>query len=689
MRSVSLSIKYLLAVAVVLLVFMHDVAAAEDIDRWANIESWEGSFSVYYHYKLDDPEGFYKKNYQYNGTINLDEKRIYKRRRQTEWKAVRWKGDLKASGSYDEEHLAESEVMLVRNLTRSNASTVVDTAGLKIDKRKGTYSLNIGFAVQTTLKAWMKSGPPFNYNNFDTEERQMPIGSPILPQPLPAAGMVLEGSVTFSGDLLPAFGEMAGISAPAGKLKDVDWGASWQLWPKGSNPETTLEYEEAGKDWLPEDDNTVKAVLKWDKNIVPSEVRFTLYEISREPGINLNSKDRNNELDLEFDEENKSRKFEIVKSDKTFIATKDELPTNEESIIIHAKDFGAYGKLKAELKVAGEWVVAKAKSFDLPYLPVPFDKNNNFIADKWEKDVGVYNKNYGPDFDEDPFPQGQKRSGDGFTMYEEYRGFDESGHVFAKPDNEQVKDGHVRMDPRYKDVFIFDPNDLFVKHYKPHNPAELNWHLIGPGMMKRDGNPETVADYRWVNFNTSKKHFSRNQYALVLMEGGSERKSAGITTPHTACGINPGNRGAPHPLKCNYKTVVYSGFIGQWIEGSPFPKDKQVVFREIVTTTVIHEIGHALGINHHNHLVLPGFCEGIPTDKRDQTPCDPKTYGVQGCALRYEAIAEYRHADIIPMLKTRYCRQGERYITFEADSSGKITTFPSHNCFGEINIKGD
>ena len=35
----------------------------------------------------------------------------------------------------------------------------------------------------------------------------------------------------------------------------------------------------------------VKAVIKWDKNIVPSEVRFTLYDISEEPGIYLNSRD--------------------------------------------------------------------------------------------------------------------------------------------------------------------------------------------------------------------------------------------------------------------------------------------------------------------------------------------------------------------------------------------------------------
>ena len=60
MRAAILSLKYLLAVAVTLLGFMPGVAVAEDIDRWANVESWEGSFSVYYHYKLDDPEGFYK-----------------------------------------------------------------------------------------------------------------------------------------------------------------------------------------------------------------------------------------------------------------------------------------------------------------------------------------------------------------------------------------------------------------------------------------------------------------------------------------------------------------------------------------------------------------------------------------------------------------------------------------------------
>lgn len=464
----------------------------------------------------------------------------------------------------------------------------------------------------------------------------------------------------------------------------------WSISPvEQKPPEAWIEYSDGGEEWLPEHDNTVKAKLSWEENVTPTNIRFTLYEISAEPGISLNSKDENTDFDLEFDPKNNFQGYKISQSGKSFEATKDYATGQIEEILLHAKDFGAHGRLKAEIKVGEAWVVANSKPFDLPYLPIPYDENINFIADKWEKDVGIYNLNLGPEWDEDPYPGNQKNNGDGFTLYEEYRGFQEIGHVFQKGDNEQVKNGHVRMDPMYKDVFIYDENHLFFEFYRPYNPSALNWHLISPAMMKQKGSLESNADYRWVNFNTSKTYFLRNQYALVLKDGGQTKQIAGEISGLSSCGGILDEKSRSQPLKCNYQVVVFRQFIRNFVRKNPFPQVKGDALQALLTTTVIHEMGHAMGIIHHTHASLPEHCNNVTKNERGGTSCDPNTYGVQRCAMRYESGTEYKRADVIPMLKTGYCRDGEIYISFEADDAGNFKKFNSHNCYGQINIKGD
>ncbi|MDF1578455.1 MAG: hypothetical protein P1P81_08460, partial [Desulfobulbales bacterium] len=134
----------ILALHVAFCSFPSVVRADEDLDRWVNVESWEGSFTVTYH------QGSYL-NYRYSGTLELNDKQIYKRRRQTEWKGVRWKGELKAAGNYEQEIEAED----IRALISANGPAS-HGANLKIDKRRGIYDLNLGFVVLATQKTWYK-----------------------------------------------------------------------------------------------------------------------------------------------------------------------------------------------------------------------------------------------------------------------------------------------------------------------------------------------------------------------------------------------------------------------------------------------------------------------------------------------------------------------------------------------------
>ena len=73
-------------------------------------------------------------------------------------------------------------------------------------------------------------------------------------------------------------------------------------------------------------------------------------------------------------------------------------------------------------------------------ITIPLDKNGNRIADGWMYDTS---QNYRPSADNERGPNGNSSSGDGFTVFEEYRGF-------------EIKGTHTRTNPLYnKDLFIY------------------------------------------------------------------------------------------------------------------------------------------------------------------------------------------------------------------------------------------
>src|ERR1035437_5843822 len=111
-------------------------------------------------------------------------------------------------------------------------------------------------------------------------------------------------------------------------------------------------------------------------------------------------------------------------------------------------------------------------------FPIPEDDNKNKIADYWEDFVKMKDKDAKEDVDN--FPEKQNGNGDGLTLFEEYRGFNQVGELTEKKDAMIVDGKHVRTDPDYKDAFICDETklDLFMKHYGNHNAAKFNWHIV-------------------------------------------------------------------------------------------------------------------------------------------------------------------------------------------------------------------
>jgi hypothetical protein len=354
---------------------------------------------------------------------------------------------------------------------------------------------------------------------------------------------------------------------------------------------------------------------------------------------------------------------------------------------------------------------------DEPFAAIPLDDNHNHIADKWEKDVQVYGKTDDPNFDEDQLPKNQRRNGDGYTLFEEYRGFKVKDNLLPSGSHESFADGHLRMDPEYKDIFIDDEDGLFKTYYEPYNPADLCWHYIDKDEMIFTASGDDPQN-RWTNFNKVGDHFYANQYALILDDKPAESGDATLglqldvnnvkdyesskdpdalqklrslllayliklhdqstsSAPETSVGFD-------QPIKHTLIIDVYSGKITQ--QAKYFESDKQQgVYNILITGVINHEMGHALGITHHR------FANGDETDSS-------RIIGVTGCCMRYLSPTEMGKRFLV-FRTPYYCHKSDTWREVVNTPPDKLepgkrvplktVTHPSNNCYGQIDVKSD
>ena len=115
---------------------------------------------------------------------------------------------------------------------------------------------------------------------------------------------------------------------------------------------------------------------------------------------------------------------------------------NNYTIRVYSFDYGAFAKLTAHVVLADSTeIICMDRTSRSPYLLLPKRDEDSKVATYFKKINQVLDKK---DVDDDELmPGDDKYPGDGFTLYEEYRGFMENGR-------------HFRGDPRAKDVMIFN-----------------------------------------------------------------------------------------------------------------------------------------------------------------------------------------------------------------------------------------
>lgn len=452
---------------------------------------------------------------------------------------------------------------------------------------------------------------------------------------------------------------------------------------------TDKEYDE----WVPsvssKGGNKLKVKVKLEKEDggVPEETakfKFELIDTSRQRGICTNYPlDGNEDYDLKIEQAD-NPKLSILNEEglkeaggtsiQAGQAAETEEGLKEAEVVISSHDYGAYGGLKVYAYLnTGDTLTAYVQNRpDQIALAIPKDDNSNFIADYWEKQMGIFESSYPATWDEDAKPVGQRRNGDGYTLYEEYRGF------------KTLMKEHRRTDPNRKDLFVYDEHGLVITYYDDCNPAKLELHYIDPTMMKFNNVPTDVEN-RWVNFNSSPDMLYARQYAMhVIMIPPSLINEKGEYDIGEATNMDNVDYeiALKQPLKYIYVVRISPKVAAMKTQSINDQKLRYEIQEKVVRCSVIHEMGHGMGIPHHRLF-----------GKEDRAE---RVSGVVDCAmLRYNTQDEYNHPESFPS-QTRYCGPGEKGIriilkevekdVFQGIGYEECT---SHDCFSRIDVKSD
>ncbi len=296
-------------------------------------------------------------------------------------------------------------------------------------------------------------------------------------------------------------------------------------------------------------------------------------------------------------------------------------PGGAATAIVTAMDYGAYGKLRAFAKgKCGGWqpAVFKMGGRQSDHVTIPMDANGDLMADA----LSAYRGDPGADADEQP--AGDGTPGDGLTTFEEYRGFLIKGSDCGRPETDQ----HVRTDPARKTVLVHANDvmllrmalmlresaklDLFgicARHYVDDDTRIVNFTLQQGGQKV------------WFGKTLSQ---DRPQHGLHLVDERLPGGKLGVSCGLGADCENPPGFGPPK----NVKVVK--------VDKTKCLRDRIGAIR--LASTVIHELGHAIGIRHHGDGDLWGPAVVLNAPSCPAGTTEGSVSGQHACATEFIVV---------------------------------------------------
>uniref|UniRef100_UPI0025F7716B hypothetical protein n=2 Tax=Mucilaginibacter sp. TaxID=1882438 RepID=UPI0025F7716B len=380
-------------------------------------------------------------------------------------------------------------------------------------------------------------------------------------------------------------------------------------------------------------------------------VRYELKDITHYKGFNSNYPvyDGDEKADIKICDS--TRFFSIATFDPTkctdSVATSVINNGNLAIVQLTTMDYGAWAKLTAKVTLDDGSELDASPYYDKgeTFITLPFDRDENKIADIWEKHENIFGKGYGLDWDEDVKPD-NGHPGDGIALLDEYRGF--------LTEDDSYNPIYKRFSPQKKELITIGLANLTANGstYK----KEIKDGAMGFGRAsdvevyhftnsKYGYHEEGVsgANYgRWTNYNSPLKH----SHGVVIYADDHRTtdpafaKALATTFPTFAlsrAGYLGGQ--SPEETKEVHLWTVYiindvpfkpTEFMPDHPEGMSDPFEQRMFsniaaanaefhvnidpnhasplvtlnlpdnIKHIVSYSVSHELGHATGIHHHN-----------------------------------------------------------------------------------------
>ena len=458
-------------------------------------------------------------------------------------------------------------------------------------------------------------------------------------------------------------------------------------------------------------------------------VKFALKDVTRYPGFcsNYPTLDNapNKDPDLKLSDSLKTDENFDASTVTTMVATSAPNKGNLATIRIFCNDYGAWGKLTAEVKLDNGAVLTAHPYYNnnSSFITIPYDKDENKIADAWEKANSIFGKVYPLEWDEDVKPD-NKHNGDNIPLIDEYRGF--------LVEDDDYKPVHTRLSANDKELFSIAQTNKTnnIKVYK--NAIKKGtlcytkatdvkvFHFTDEKYGEKEGSHTEYGT--WVNYNSPlniKTHgVSIYAYDVPNPGGASDkdkRQSMASTGAISAVADKSGYTGAqvPDDTKSVYLWIYdlehYNDFTAMapkwYLPARPQGHDnwnqtanKHVMHANnifhvhmdtlhlsdivkprslknlsiMVSYIVSHELCHATNVHHH-HL-----SEG-----------DAGSYiGVSTCPVRYwmDATTDTDWADWVPMFLSGNWDPTTMATPYSPYDRIRLCT-KDDNCFSQLKLK--
>lgn len=371
--------------------------------------------------------------------------------------------------------------------------------------------------------------------------------------------------------------------------------AELQLWPEASD--VALELSIPGyEQWRP------RATVDINKLYVPgshlvaratlipkggrvedlpaiTSLKFELKETSREPGICLNwpmNMEDDDLFDIKLDDLPAFPGFlsEYKQMNELSKMAKDAEGRPYGECRIDSFDFGGRSTLAVTCVLSdGRQLVGtlKTPAGQESHVRLPYMKKPGWIADHWRQQNNVAGL---ADDDDNEKISGQKDNGDGYTLYEEYRGW-------------VVKGRHVEGDPKQKDFFVLNliGADAALGIELFEQASQLRVHA----KLKET---EMSEDQRQMNINRRDAPQRVKQHGVWVKT--FTRKELGVDGAVTTL-TKSGVAGRPGLVKG-------IGILARKDSKSEFNKPGNLPAEQAVMAydrAIAHELLHSVGVEHH------------------------------------------------------------------------------------------